>query len=395
MSSSNQLVCTKGLLRFLEDPRYPSVGPHLRLLEFTGLWHPNNTKLTKFKQCFFYITIAFFFSQYVKCCISMEVDSLMLILKYAPFHMGIVKSCFFRKSYKKWETLIDFISSREQKQLAKNDEEYDGILNEYINRSRRVSYFFWGLAFFSNFSIFSEPYQNNQIIENGTSIYYYIFDGYTPFSNEPPGYYVSMAIQTILGLIVSAYVVGWDTLVVTMMIFFAGQLRISRLNCVKIIDRSSKIKSHENIGTCHSLYTDLIKYQKIFNSLISPAMFIYLIVISVNLGVCIIQIAQIEDDLGTLISSCVFVVACLIQLLLFYWHANEVTEESKLVSYGIFESDWVCSDKRLQKEVALLGVTTTKILVFKAGLFNVMSLSTFIAILRASYSFYTLLSETN
>ncbi|KAM3961923.1 olfactory receptor 36 [Aphomia sociella] len=387
---------TQDLLRFFESAsEHPSVGPHLRLLGLTGLWTPNKSKSTKFKQYFFYITVLFFCSQYVKCLVSFRADSLMLILQYAPFHMGIVKSCFFKKYYKKWEELIEFISSVERNQLALKDAQYDRILNEYIKRSRRVTYFFWGLAFFSNFSIFSEPYQKNQINENGTSVYINIFDGYTPFSKEPPGYYASMAIQTFLGHIVSAYVVGWDTLVVTMMIFFAGQLKITRLYCMRIIDRSNDTRSHENIVKCHILHTNLVTYQKIFNSLISPVMFVYLIVISVNLGVCIIQIVQIDDDLGTLISSCVFVVACLIQLLLFYWHANEVTEESLLVQYGIFESDWYFSNKTVQKELALLGLTTTTKLVFKAGPFNVMSLATFISILRTSYSFYTLLSETN
>ncbi|XP_059061370.1 odorant receptor Or2-like [Achroia grisella] len=395
MVSSNRPDCTTGLLKFLEDPRYPSVGPHLRFLGLIGLWRPKNSNFKRFKQFHFYVTILFFCSQYVKCLISMNSDSVMLILKYAPFHLGIAKSCYFRKDCKEWEKFIDFMSSIERKQLAKKDEEYEVILKEYIKRSRRVTYFFWGLAFFSNFSIFSEPYQYNQIVENGTSIYQHIFDGYTPFSWEPPGYYASMAIETVLGLTVSAYVITWDTLVVTMMIFFAGQLKITRLKCVQTIDLSSRSKSHENIVKCHIFYKDLIKYQKKFNSLISASMFIYLVVISVNLGVCIIQIAKIEDDLGTLISSCEFVLACLIQLLLFYWHANEVTEESKLVSYGTFESDWVDSDKKLQKEVALLGLTTTKIFVFKAGPFNVMSLATFISILRGSYSFFTLLSETN
>ncbi|XP_030034637.1 odorant receptor Or2 [Manduca sexta] len=124
-------------------------------------------------------------------------------------------------------------------------------------------------------------------------------------------------------------------------------------------------------------------------------MFVYLVVISVNLGVCIKQIAEIEDDLPTLVSSCVFLMACLIQLLLFYWHSNEVTIESDLVSYSTFQSNWAQSNKNIQKEVALLALTTRKKLVFRAGPFNVMSLSTFVSILRASYSFYTLLKGTN
>nr|AZB49440.1 olfactory receptor 26 [Heortia vitessoides] len=380
---------------FLEDPRYPSVGPHLRLLGLTGLWHPDDhSKVTKFKRFLFYVTITFFFSQYVKCLINFNAKSLMLILQYAPFHMGIVKTCFFQKDYEKWEKFISYMSSIERKQKASGDKTINSILDEYITRGRRVSYFFWALAFFSNFSIFTEPYQKNQVNENGSGVYLKIFDGYIPYSNEPPGYYVSMVIQTFLGHIVSAYVVGWDTLVCTVMIFFAGQQKISKLCCSRMKVYDNPEQTHRNIVNCHHFHITLVQHQKIFNGLISPAMFVYLVVISVNLGVCIIQIAQIKDDLATLISSCVFVMACLIQLFLFYWHSNEVTNASSFVSYGIFESSWVDMDVRCQREVALLGLATRKQLVFKAGPFNEMSMKTFIAILRASYSFYTLLNET-
>nr|CUQ99415.1 Olfactory receptor 35 [Manduca sexta] len=389
------MVVIEKILSFLEDPRYPSVGPHIRLLSLTGLWHPDlKSPKSRFKIIIFLVTVAFFLSQYVKCIIKFNTDDLKLILQYAPSHMGIIKTCLFQKDYKIWEELIDFISSVELKQISRKDENLDKVMKAYIRRNRRVSYFFWALAFFSNFSIFTEPYQKNNFNVNGTSTYLYIFDGYTPFSREPNGYYFSMCIQTMLGHIVSAYVIAWDTLVVSIMIFFAGQLKITRLYCTRMITANNE-ESHRNIAECHRFHTSLVKYQKTFNCLISSVMFVYLVVISVNLGVCIKQIAEIEDDLPTLVSSCVFLMACLIQLLLFYWHSNEVTIESDLVSYSTFQSNWAQSNKNIQKEVALLALTTRKKLVFRAGPFNVMSLSTFVSILRASYSFYTLLKGTN
>lgn len=248
----------KKILNVLEDPKYPSVGPHLRFLGLAGLWHPIKTPLTNLKLVLFYITITFFFSQYVKCLISFNPDSLQLILKHAPFHMGIVKACFFYKDYKSWEKLIEYTSDVEHSQLAKNEDPVNNIIKSYILRNRIVSYFFWALAFLSNITIFSEPYQQNIIIENGTSTYLYIFDGYTPFSKEPPGYYASMFIQTVLGYTVSIYVICWDNLVVSLMIFFAGQLKIVRYYCVHVIKDNTD--SHQNIAELHSFFITIIKY---------------------------------------------------------------------------------------------------------------------------------------
>ncbi|CAH2991968.1 unnamed protein product [Chilo suppressalis] len=103
----------------------------------------------------------------------------------------------------------------------------------------------------------------------------------------------------------------------------------------------------------------------------------------------------VEDDFATLASGCTYLGACLIQLLIFYWYSNEVTVESAKVSYGVFASDWPLISNKYQREVALLGVATAKTLVFEAGPFNEMTLSTFLGIIRASYSFYTLLNKTN
>ncbi|CAG4936907.1 unnamed protein product [Colias eurytheme] len=380
------------ILKLLEDPKYPCLGPHLRLLSLTGLWHPVLNRKTRFKITLFYITVLFFFSQYIKCGIFFNTDSVKLILQYMPFHMGIVKTCFFYRQYDKWSQMIEFISNLETHQL--NQKWFNDLQKDYIKRSRRVTYFFWALAFFSNFSIFSEPYRKNQSNGNGTSTYVYIFDGYTPFSRVPPGYYCSMFIQTVFGHIVSAYVVVWDTCVVSVMIFFAGQLKIFRAYSRNIFNGGNVVKHHQQIANCHFFYTELVKYQNLFNSLISPVMFVYLIVISVSLGVCIIQIVELQDDIGALLSAGLFLIACLIQLLIFYWHSNEVTNESLYACCGPYESNWVGADLRLQREVALLIATTNRRLIFKAGPFNEMSLSTFVSILRTSYSFFTLLNET-
>ncbi|XP_061709435.1 odorant receptor 49b-like [Cydia pomonella] len=386
----------QNMLRCLEDPEHPSGGPYLRFLNLTGNWHPNmELKSTRFKQLVYYMTMAFFFSQYLKCVMSLNLSALLFILQTAPFHMGTPKTIYFRKDHHLWQKLIDYISRTELRQLSDEDEEVIDIIEEYIGKGRRVIYLFWFMAISCNISIFTEPYQKNQFMENGTDIYVPLFHFYFPFNQDvPPGYYYSMFLQTILGNIMSTYVISWDSLVISTFIFFAGQLKISRVYCTKIIDPESKEQSHENIIKCHRFHTSLIEHQKLFQKLISPVMFVYLIVISINLGSSIIQISNASGDLPILMGAMLFVFGILIQLLIFYWFSNQVTVESLSVSSGIFESKWITMDAKIQKEVALLQFSTSKRLCFRAGPCNEMSLDTFIAILKTSYSFFTLLKET-
>ncbi|XP_047986312.1 odorant receptor 49b-like [Leguminivora glycinivorella] len=386
----------QNMLRCLEDPENPSAGPYLRFINLTGNWHPNmELKFTRFKQLVFYIVMTLFFSHYLKCVIGLNLDDLLFILQTAPFHMGTPKSIFFRKYHHLWQKMIDYMSRTELKQLSDEDEEVINVMNEYIRRSRRVLYPFWLMAICCNISLFTEPYQKHQIVENGTDIYVPLFHFYLPFNQDvPPGYYYSMFIQTIIGNIMSSYVISWDSLVISTFIFFAGQLKISRVYCTRIIDPESKERSHENIVACHRFHTSLIEHQKLFQKLISHVMFIYLIVVSINIGSCIIQISNASGDLPVMMGAMVFVLGILTQLLMFYWFSNQVTVESLTVSSGIFESKWITADAKIQKEVALLQHTMSKRLCFRAGPCNEMSLNTFIQILKTSYSFFTLLKET-
>lgn len=281
------------LIQLVEDPKHPSLGILLPILSFVGLWHPNIKSLkSRLKLFLIYITIAFLISQYVKCILFFSMGSLKLILQYAPFHLGIVKTCFFHKDYKFWNELVKYISSTECKQSMQNDEEQNKIIKAYIRWSRSVTYFFIILAFFADISLFAEPYQHNQVTENST-VYVYIFDGYTPFGKEPPGYYYSMAIQTVFGYVMSTCIVVWDMTTVTIMIFFVGQLRLCSLYCSRVIE-ANVATSQKNIAECHEFHTTLVLYQKKFNALISPVMFLYVIIVAVNLGVCIKQIAEVS-----------------------------------------------------------------------------------------------------
>ncbi|KAJ2940907.1 hypothetical protein O0L34_g10168 [Tuta absoluta] len=108
-------------------------------------------------------------------------------------------------------------------------------------------------------------------------------------------------------------------------------------------------------------------------------------------------IFQFSGDTNTvhaLLNSGACVLGCFIELLMLYWYGSNVADESMLVSYATFSSSWVGADLQLQKEVALMTLTTSKEVVFDAGPFHKMTLAAFVTILRASYTFFTLISTT-
>ncbi|CAH2095498.1 unnamed protein product [Euphydryas editha] len=88
-----------------------------------------------------------------------------------------------------------------------------------------------------------------------------------------------------------------------------------------------------------------------------------------------------------------YLVALIAQLFLYCWHSNKVLYMSLKVDEGVYASAWWSQNVRIRRSVALLGGQLNKSVVFTAGPFTHLTTATFIAILKGSYSYYTLLSK--
>lgn len=248
MSDENVSKLRK-ILKFFEDPEYLPLAPNLNgLMGLSGLWHPNRSIGTIIKHVLFCITVGLFLSQYIKGIIKFDYASLKIILQFAPFHLGVLKACHFHKNYKFWKDFITYTGTLEQKQLS--EEDVNKLVNNYINQNRYVTYFYWSMSFCTTVSMFSELYQHPA--EDNFAL----FDFYTPFRDQ---HYAYIALQITFGYIASAYVVGWDTLIVSIMIFFSGQLKIAKYYFKNVIDIDNKEISHKNIVEFHQYYVTLIK----------------------------------------------------------------------------------------------------------------------------------------
>lgn len=248
------------LLLVFEDPKFPSVGPQLRLMRLLGLWQPLSSRFAMLKKIIFYLVIGLIFSQYLKSLIKFDYASLKLILQYAPFHVGIIKAGFLKKDHKIWEDLVNYTSGLERSQLSESDPKIYKIINQHINWNRIVTYFFWTLAIVTNIVLFEAPYFNGYIMLQNETQNFVTFDVYTPFSGDQPfSYFANLTIQAFMGIIISAYTVSWDMLVVSLMIFFTCQLRVARYNCANLIDRENHEESHKNLVDFHQHYINLVR----------------------------------------------------------------------------------------------------------------------------------------
>uniref|UniRef100_UPI0032E938B2 OR28 n=1 Tax=Anopheles gambiae TaxID=7165 RepID=UPI0032E938B2 len=85
----------------------------------------------------------------------------------------------------------------------------------------------------------------------------------------------------------------------------------------------------------------------------------------------------------------------ILQLFLFCWYAQQITEEARLVSDHIYNIPWYLADPKLQKDILTFMVKAQKPTGVTASKFYMVTLQTFQRISSTSYSYFTLLQTIN
>nr|QNH68058.1 odorant receptor 34 [Apriona germarii] len=87
-------------------------------------------------------------------------------------------------------------------------------------------------------------------------------------------------------------------------------------------------------------------------------------------------------------------VAMCFQLTLYCWFGNEVTLKAAELPLCIWQSEWIEADNDFKKSMILTMMRAKKPLYLTVGNFAPLTLSTFIVIIKGSYSFFTVIKST-
>ncbi|XP_050071387.1 odorant receptor 13a-like [Anopheles maculipalpis] len=98
-----------------------------------------------------------------------------------------------------------------------------------------------------------------------------------------------------------------------------------------------------------------------------------------------------EDTFKTL----TYLPGAILQLFLFCWYAQNITEEANLVADHIYNIPWYLSDTPLQKTILTFMVKAQKPTGVTASKFYMVTLQSFQRISSTSYSYFTLLQTIN
>ncbi|VVC89369.1 unnamed protein product, partial [Leptidea sinapis] len=264
----------------------------------------------------------------------------------------IVKSNSFFLWQGKWKEVIDYVTEADKCERDDKDTLIEKIIKKYTSYCRYLVNFYWCLVAITAVTVIGTPlirYVSSetyrQALQNGTELFPHIFSAWTPWDRyQSPGTWVNLIFQTMMCICGAGIMANFDTCTLVIMVFFGGKFELLKARCEIIFTGDTMISDEEGntrIHQLHAVHVALMKHIRIFDSLLSPVMFFYVV--------------------------------------------------SSNVSLGPYQSAWwqtsVPQRRNILNLLGQLRATHT----FHAGPFTDLTLSTFVSILKGAYSFYTLL----
>uniref|UniRef100_A0A182M9W7 Odorant receptor n=1 Tax=Anopheles culicifacies TaxID=139723 RepID=A0A182M9W7_9DIPT len=246
---------------------------------------------------------------------------------------------------------------------------------------------------------------------NGSTIQQYptpILRSWYPTSDGKDKHFLEIyLIQLYIMYVGQLIVPSWHMFMVTLMIYGRTECsvlnhRLSSLDQYHKPEPQTKAKANVpvrvNNGERRSLIIDCIKRQaslvaftRELEQLTRAAVFLDFVVFSVLLCALLFEASMTTSGVQVCIDIC-YITTMTAILFLYYWHANEIHACADQLSMSAYKSDWYRYDRGTNRMLQIFILYSNRPLKMQA-FFISMSLDTFLAILRASYSYFTILKQ--
>nr|AZB49441.1 olfactory receptor 27 [Heortia vitessoides] len=393
-------------LQSLEDPKKPLFGPNYWMLKKIGLILPES-KLGKYFYIFIHELVSFFvFTQYMELyIIRSDLDLVLTNLKISMLSVVcIMKSNTFVFWQNTWKEIIDYLTEADKYERKTNDVTRKAILEKYTKYCRQMTRYYWMLVFTTFWTTSGTPLMRyttsalyREHLSNGTELFPHIFSSWMPFDKyHSPGSWITVVWHVLLCAYGATIMAAYDTSIMVIMVFFGGKLELLRERCKQMLNMPEVEENteafEEKIRELHQTHVLILRYSRMFNSVLSPVMFIYIVMCSLMLCASAYQLTSAQNAAQKLLMA-EYLIFGVAQLFIFCWHSNDVLIKNENVMIGPYESQWWRANLRQRKSVLLLAGQLRIRQVFTAGPFTNLTLSTFITILKGAYSYYTLLRK--
>uniref|UniRef100_A0A182VV01 Odorant receptor n=1 Tax=Anopheles minimus TaxID=112268 RepID=A0A182VV01_9DIPT len=143
----------------------------------------------------------------------------------------------------------------------------------------------------------------------------------------------------------------------------------------------------------HKLVEDhlrIIRYVKDINDLVTYICLIEFL--SFGLILCaLLFLLNVINVMAQAVIVVAYIFSMLAQIFAFYWHSNEVREESMKIAEAAYSGPWVDVENSIKKKLLLIIIRAQRPLEITVGNLYPMTLEMFQSLLNVSYSYFTIL----
>ncbi|KAJ8721821.1 hypothetical protein PYW08_004223 [Mythimna loreyi] len=150
------------------------------------------------------------------------------------------------------------------------------------------------------------------------------------------------------------------------------------------------------LGSCVVNHQEALEAAKELQECFSEPTFAQLTVSLIIICVTAFQLSMSHpDNIVRLMSMGTYLLNMCFQVFIYCYQGNQLSEESSEIAGAAYEAPWYKCSMRVRRSLLIVMVRTRRALRLTAGGFTTLSLASFMAIIKASYSLFTLLQQVD
>uniref|UniRef100_A0A182P384 Uncharacterized protein n=1 Tax=Anopheles epiroticus TaxID=199890 RepID=A0A182P384_9DIPT len=299
----------------------------------------------------------------------------------------VVRTSFLVINRRKFETFFEGVAA-EYSLLEKNDE-IRPVLERYTRRGRMLSISnLWLGAFISACFVTYPLFVPGRGLPYGVTI-----PGVDVLAT--PTYQILFVLQVYLTFPACCMYIPFTSFYATCTLFALVQIAALKQRLARL--RLDTAATGRNTGTlvselkeCLKYHKQIIQYVHDLNSLVTHLCLLEFL--SFGMMLCaLLFLLSISNQLAQMIMIGSYIFMILSQMFAFYWHANEVLEQSLGIGNAIYNGAWPDFEEPIRKKLILIIARAQRPMTIKVGNVYPMTLEMFQKLLNVSYSYFTLL----
>ncbi|XP_019883247.2 odorant receptor 43a-like [Camponotus floridanus] len=310
--------------------------------------------------------------------------------------LGVLKTVWFRIYA---NSLINNYNSAVNDYLTNDNTKEREIMRRHAFIGRILCYSMMGFSYISCVMYAINPFlhfdQVNQInITNQDIILEYAVPSRCAlqYFNFPTSMYkISILVETVIVILATTANIGNDVLFLNITLHVCGQVNILRIHFFNFDVKSPRI--YNRFNALIQRHQDLIRLARELVKLISFVLLIELSIITMSLCMIGFQfIFALKINNTVMIGKSLAVLSVfLTQLSLYSFIGNYLKSEMEEIGLSIYQSAWYNFPRKLTKNVIFVLMQTKYPVALQAGNFIAVNLSTYLSILKTSFSYLSVL----